>query len=132
MNPISPLGKPSGTPADTPSAEPPGTILPDNLPLLTQVVKEEPPADLPTLTEIVTEPDTVQEAPDKPAPRAFSDEEMQQLLLQLGAHLETVFTIKLNLHLEQLQQQAIEQAVNELKAELPELLRGALNAHPEL
>lgn len=128
MPPIEQLVKTLGTP----KGESPGNDLSDNLPLLTQVVKDEPLDDLPTLTEVVAEPPASQEVPDAPAPRAFSDEEMQQLLLQLGAHLETVFTIKLNLHLEQLQQQAIEQAVSELKAELPELLRGALNAHPEL
>lgn len=111
--------------------EPLGKDLSDNLPLLTQVVKEEQQDDLPTLTEVVAESPAEHEviAPEAIAApvRTFSDEEMQQLLLQLGAHLETVFTIKLNLHLEQLQQQAVEQAVNELKAELPELLRSALN-----
>lgn len=117
MSPIQPLG------------EPLGKDLSDNLPLLTQVVKEEPQDDLPTLTEVVADSPAEQQASDAntPPPRTFSDEEMQQLLLQLGAHLETVFTIKLSLHLEQLQQQAVEQAVNELKAELPELLRSALN-----
>lgn len=117
--------------------------LPDNLPLLTQVVDEDAPDDLPTLTEVVAEgqtdpatgiqPDANQEvsAPEAaiPAPCAPNEEEMQRLLQLLETHLEDVFTYKLSLNLEQLQRQAIEQAVSELKAELPELLRNALNAH---
>jgi hypothetical protein len=52
---------------------------------------------------------------------------MQQLLHQLESHLGTLFTKKLSLRLEQLQRQAIDQALDELKAELPELLRDALD-----
>ena len=79
--------------------------------------------DLPTLTEVVTD-----EA-DNHLPRVLSAEEIQQLLPQLEAYIETVFKQKLGLHLEQLQRQAIDQALDELKAELPELLREALNTH---
>jgi len=57
----------------------------------------------------------------------INEEEMQRLLRQVETHLETVFIQKLNLNLEQLQHQAVEQVVSELKAELPELLRNALN-----
>ena len=112
--------------------------IPDNLPLLTRVVKEEPLDDLPTLTEVVTETQPAADlkivASDAITPPlcAFSDDEIQQLLLRLGTHLETAFATRLNLRLEQLQRQAIEQAINELKAELPELLRDALNAQPKL
>lgn len=104
------------------SIKQPGSDSPDNLPLLTQAVGEATPDDLPTLTEVVDEADIH-------LPRVLSEEEMQRLLHQLETHLETVFAHKLNLHLEQLQRLAIEQAVSELKAELPELLRDALNAH---
>jgi len=60
-------------------------------------------------------------------PRALNPEEMQQLLQQLEVHLETVFTSRLNTQLEQLQRLAVDLAVSELKAELPQLLRDALN-----
>jgi len=124
----------------------PGGDLPDNLPLLTQVADEDAPDDLPTLTEVIVEgqtgsatglqPDADREAPAPeaaiPASCAPNDEEMQRLLRRLETHLENVFANKLSLSLEQLQRQAIEQAVSELKAELPELLRNALKAHPEL
>lgn len=124
----------------------PGGDLPDNLPLLTQVMDEDALYDLPTLTEVVAsgqaesatgfQPGTNREAtaPETAmtASCAPNEEEMQQLLRQLEIHLENVFTHKLSLNLEQLQRQAVKQAVNELKAELPELLRNALNAHPGL
>ncbi|TAN79293.1 MAG: hypothetical protein EPN14_06025 [Gallionella sp.] len=107
-----------------------GSDLPDNLPLLTRVVDENFPDDLPTLTEVVQENIATDIA--IPPPSAFGDEEMRRLLLRLEAHLETVFAEKLNLRLEQLQQVAVEQAVNELKAELPNMLRNALNTRTEL
>ena len=78
--------------------------------------------DLPVLTEIVTEQ-------NNPLPRVFSPEEIQLLLPQLEAHIQALFTQKLGLHLEQLQQQAIAQAITELKADLPELLQNSLNAY---
>ena len=99
----------------------PGGDLPDNLPLLTQVADEDALDELPTLTEIVEE---TQHAAPSPS---LAEADMQQSLKRLEAHLETIFTHKLSLHLEQLQRQAVEQAVSELKAELPELLRDALN-----
>lgn len=74
---------------------------------------------LPMLTEVVDKADTY-------LPRLLGAEEIQQLLPQLEAHIETLFSKKLGLHLEQLQRQAIEQAIRELKAELPELLHDAL------
>jgi hypothetical protein len=74
---------------------------------------------LPMLTEVVAETDT----------RPLSAEEIQQLQQKLEAHIETLFTRKLGLHLEQLQRQAIDRAISELKAELPELLRNTLNAY---
>src|SRR3989338_7315024 len=114
----------------------PGDGLPDNLPLLTEVADEDAPDDLPTLTEVVEEepagPDDELQ-PDAnqvplaeaaiPASCTPNEEEMQRLLRQLETHLENVFAHKLGLNLEQLQRQAVEQAINKLKAELPELLR---------
>jgi hypothetical protein len=86
----------------------------------TRTISETTLDDLPTLTEVVAEADTH-------LPRVLNAEEIQQLLPQLEAHIETLFSQKLGLHLEQLQRQAIDQALDELKAELPELLRDALN-----
>lgn len=97
-----------------------GNGLLDNLPLLTQVADEDTPDDLPTLTEIV--------APEHPLP-ALGEEAMEQLLKQLESRLDALFAQKLSLHLEKLQRLAVEEAVNELKAELPELLREMLNTH---
>ncbi len=110
----------------------PGDGLPDNLPLLTQVADEPLPDDLPTLTEVVAEaqPEPNLETPATEASIPASlipDEEMQRLLQRLETHLENVFAQKLSLNLEQLQRQAVEQAVSELKAELPQLLRDALS-----
>lgn len=158
----------------------PGSGLLDNLPLLTQVVKEDSLGDIPILTEIVAESQSVAsqessgtdavmadddllsllesievETPlrdselkgisvatdkaDIASPHFVNDAEMQQLLHQLETHMEsvlrkklsldTVFTEKLILQLEQLQQMAITQAIDELKAELPNMLRDALNTH---
>jgi hypothetical protein len=89
-----------------------------SLPALT--ISETTLNNLPILTEVVAEADNL--------PRVLSAEEIQQLLHQLEAHIETLFTQKLGLHLGQLQRLAIDQALDELKAELPELLRDALNA----
>src|SRR3989338_1222341 len=105
--------------AMTPIELPGGNLL-DNLPLLTQVADEDTPDDLPTLTEIV--------APEHPLP-ALSEEVMEQLLKQLESRLDAIFAQKLSLHLEKLQRLAVEEAVNELKAALPELLREMLNTH---
>jgi len=124
----------------------PGGDLSDNLPLLTQVVDEDALYDLPTLTEVVasgqaesatgfqhgTNREATAPKAATPASFASNEEELQRLLRQLETHLENVFTHKLSLNLEQLQRQAVEQAVSELKAGLPELLRNALNAHPGL
>jgi hypothetical protein len=71
-------------------------------------------------------------APEAAASCTPNEEEVQRLLRRLETHLENRFAHKLSANLEQLQRQAIDQAVSELKAELPELLRNALNAHPEL
>jgi len=114
------------------SVQQPGDGLPDNLPLLTQVADEDAPDDLPTLTEVVAEgqpePDASLEAAEAaiPASCASDEEKMQRLLRRLETHLENMLIHKLSLNLEQLQRQAIEQAVGELKAEFPKLLRDAL------
>ena len=79
---------------------------------------------LPVITEVVS-------GADNPLTSVMGEEEAQQLLHKLEAHLETLFTQKLGLRLEQLQRVAIDQALDELKAELPELLREALNEYLE-
>jgi len=77
---------------------------------------------LPVLTEVVDKADNY-------LPRLLSEEEIQQLLPRLEAQVEALFTKKLGMHLEQLQRQAIEQAIRQLKAELPELLHDALYSY---
>jgi hypothetical protein len=100
----------------------PGSDLPSKQSLPTRTIGETTLNNLPMLTEVAAEADTH-------LPRVLSAEEIQQLLHQLEAHIETLFTQKLGLHLEQLQRLAIEQAISELKTELPELLRDTLNAY---
>lgn len=99
----------------------------DELPLLTELA--DIPHELPILSEIVAEaPAPSHSTIATPAlPQTLSEEQVQQLLRQLESHLETVFTSKLNNHLERLQRLAVDLAVSELKAELPQLLRDALN-----
>jgi hypothetical protein len=106
-------------------------VTDSTLPLLTEVVDDSFSDELPILFEIIPDPDEPPE-PDnvqnKPAPpRTLNAEEMQQLLQQLEIHLETVFINKLNKQLEELQRLAVDMAVSEFKAELPKLLRDALN-----
>jgi hypothetical protein len=79
---------------------------------------------LPVLTEIVA-------ATDASQAHTLNTEEIQKLLLQLEASIETLFTQRLGIRLEQIQRQAVDQALDELKAELPELVRDALNKHLE-
>ena len=127
---------------------------PDDLPTLTEIVTDETTSHSTRLSaekllaghpkddsqvagyEGQVEPATDREIPASEAAIAAScplnEEEMQRLLRRLETHLENMFTHKLSINLEQLQRQAVEQAVGELKAELPELMSNALNAHPEL
>ncbi|MGA7593941.1 MAG: hypothetical protein WCA64_01990 [Gallionella sp.] len=77
---------------------------------------------LPLLTEVVDESDSN-------SPRLLSEHELQHLLHSLEARIETLFTQKLGTHLEQLQRQAIDLALDEIKAELPELLREAMDIY---
>lgn len=108
---MTPGKQPGGqTGSDTPSKPPARTIGDTTL------------NGLPMLTEVVAEADTH-------LPRVLNADEIQQLLPQLETHIEALFTRKLGTHLEQLQRLAIEQAISELKAELPELLRDTLNAY---
>jgi hypothetical protein len=100
----------------------PDSDSPSKHSLPTQTIGETTLDDLPVLTEVITEK-------NNHLPHVLSTEEIQQLLPQLEAHIQTLFAQKLGLHLEQLQRQAIEQAISELKAELPELLRNTLNAY---
>jgi len=120
----------------------------DDLPYLTEIVSEPMPDDLPILTQIVigqpakdaladqTTPPTeafqpvVQEFIAASDSRGLGAEDMQLLLQHIETHLETVFTSKLNDQLEQLQKLAVDLAVSEFKAELPQLLHDALNTSP--
>jgi len=91
--------------------------LEDELPLLQETISE-------TMPIIATEPLAV----IQPESRELTAEEIQLVAEQLQAQLESVFVQKLTEQLAQAQQQAIAHAVNEFKAELPELLRAALHA----
>lgn len=99
------------------------------LPLLTELAEDASSDELPILFEIVADTDEHLGSPpaDSKPVRALNAEEMQQLLQQIEVHLETVFTQKLNKKLEELQRLAVDLAVSEFKAELPQLLREALN-----
>jgi len=107
--------------------------LPDDLPLLTEVVGEAT-GGFPLLTEVVGEatgdfplpPGIVEETPATPAPD--TPEVSPQLLQYLQTHLENVFAQKLQQRLAEAQQHAIEQSLAELKSELPQLIRDALAA----
>lgn len=106
----------------------------DELPVLTELAGGPETDELPVLTEVVPEvipevvdASSVQEVAKPAHQRPLNPEEMHQLLQQLEVHLETVFTEKLNSQLEQLQKLAVDLAVSEFKAELPHLLREALN-----
>lgn len=75
-----------------------------------------------------SEPVPAPSAPALPDERNISPAEMQLILDHFTTHLESVFTEKLDRHLQQLHHQAIRLAILELKAELPELLHDLL--HP--
>lgn len=77
---------------------------------------------LPLLTEVI-------DKSNSNLPRVLSEHEIQFLLFSLEARIETLFTQKLGMHLEQLQRQAIDRALDEIKAELPELLREAMDKY---
>ena len=86
--------------------------LPDDLPLLTETVGD---SGLPVLAV-------------RSAPREFSEAQMQVLLQHFQTHLETVFSQRLNRHLEQLHHQAVKLAIAEFQSELPDLLRNLINS----
>lgn len=99
----------------------------DELPLLTEMADESETAELPMLTEVVAQPDAHPASVQNNPPRTLNPAELHQLQQQLEVHLETVFTGRLNSQLEQLQRLAVNLAISEFKAELPQLLREALN-----
>ncbi|MDP2761295.1 MAG: hypothetical protein Q8O64_13025 [Sideroxyarcus sp.] len=90
---------------------------PQAIPLLTEVVPDTTD-DLPVLTDIA------QETP--PAPAATEPALLLIMQQQLEAHIDTVFAEKLQTHLAAAQRQAVEQAIAEMKNELPQLIRAAL------
>jgi hypothetical protein len=86
------------------------------------------PDDLPILTEaIVTS--VAPEPLNTLARREFSETQMETLLQHFQTHLETVFSQKLNRHLEQLHHQAVKLAIAEFQTELPDLLRNLINSN---
>lgn len=103
---------------------------PDTLPTLTEVVETQATAveELPVLTETVAiEPVSTTGGTENVLPSpALCEADMQRLARQLEVHLESVFAQKLGRRLEQLQRLAVEQAVAELRAELPQMLHDAL------
>ena len=112
-------------------------LVDDELPVLTDVIGGTPPTDeLPVLTEPAPDeatpaPDAALPAADSAAPAAglhgtLSGDDMVRLLQQLETHLESVFAQKLNSQLEHLQRLAVDLAISEFKAELPQLLHDAL------
>ena len=90
----------------------------------------------PALDPAETPTELILDAPTKPAETPLSvvaeknitEREMRLLLDHFTAHLESVFTEKLDRHLQLLHHQAVKLAILELKEELPELLRKVL--HP--
>lgn len=110
------------------STDAPDQTLPHDLPVLTEVVSGD---DLPTLTDIVIEPEEATTAFEFD-PTAVTDsppttEEVPfEVPPQLEAHLEALFMQRLLPRLEETQRQAIEQTWAELKEELPQLIRDAL------
>jgi hypothetical protein len=112
------LFKKSGKKSDKQS----GGDAPAKPTLPTTAIDETTLNDLPVLTEIVAEV-------DPHLTRTLSASEKQQLLHKLEKHIEILLSQKLALYLEQVQRVAIDQAIHELKKELPELLRKALNEH---
>lgn len=96
---------------------PPVPLQPDDVAPLAQ---DAPPAISSAFPEPVAEESPTLEMP------AYTGEEFSYLLQHIEQHLSTVFTDKLNNQLEQLQRLAVDLAVSEFKAELPQLLRDAL------
>lgn len=105
-----------------PGKQPDDKVIPAGSPPTTLTIDETTLNNLPMLTEVVP-------GSGNGLPRELNDDEIQRLMRQLETRLEIMFTQKLSLHLEQLQRQAIDQALDELKAELPELLQDALNTY---
>ncbi|MBA3024418.1 MAG: hypothetical protein KKG03_02085 [Gammaproteobacteria bacterium] len=102
--------------------------LPHDLPVLTEVVSDD---DLPTLTDIVEAPEADAPAIEldpvvAAAPLPLAEEIPFEVPPQLEAHLEALFMQRLLPRLEAAQRQAIAQTWDELKDELPQLVRDIL------
>lgn len=95
-------------------------IFPDDLPILTEIVDGAGEAILPTPNNTsVTQ---------QHLPHVFSEAELAEFLLQVEHHLDSEFSAKLHRYLLQFNHQAVQMAIAELKSELPELVRKALNS----
>lgn len=125
-----------------------GSIPIDDLPLLTEVVGEGT-GGFPMLTEVVGEathrfpavngeiagdgddvPLQGELLETMPEPAPAPCDMTPQLLHYLEDHLENAFAQKLGEKLVAAQQLAIRQTIDELKNELPQLIRGALEKQP--
>jgi hypothetical protein len=121
-----------GTAAEIPTLTEAIALEPVAAPLA--VMADKPDADFEAHTIAQMASKLIWNAPAEPAvlpgdvkpERNISEAEMQQLVDHFETHLESVFTDKLNRHLEQLHHQAVKLAISELKSELPELLRKVL------
>lgn len=103
--------------------------LPHDLPVLTEVVSE---GDLPILTDIVEAPEVATPAfeldPVVAAdPPPLAEEMPFEVPPQLEAHLQALFMQRLLPRLEDAQRQAVARTWDELKEELPQLIRDAFS-----
>ncbi len=98
----------------------------DELPILTEISDDSEAEEYPILTSVVAPTDLSATGAHDVMTRPLNPAEVHHLLHQLETHLETVFTQKLNSQLEQLQRLAVELAISEFKAELPQLIIDAL------
>lgn len=105
---------------DAPRPAPPEGLALDTQPL--------PPPEC-AAPEACTEPYAPLAEHPVPEQNALDGDDIAYLLQHIEEHLSTVFTEKLNSQLEQLQKLAVDLAVSEFKAELPQLLRDALERH---
>lgn len=94
----------------------PAQTLPDDLPILTEVVEE----GLPLLTEVIPAPENAAQpeivAEDKPA---LSEADIACLMTQLEGRIAE----KLEARLQAMQHTAISEVLAEIRAELPQWLR---------
>ncbi|MDO8812902.1 MAG: hypothetical protein Q7J38_12860 [Gallionella sp.] len=113
----------------------------DNLPLLNQVVETDTPDDLPTLTEVVADaandlPETTNDSVDTKdtqpaaAPRVLGEDELQQILHYLKAHIETILPAPPALPPRVLDEDELQQALHYLETHIETILPEAVPPPP--